>query len=72
MSMFIPYQSNPNLLLPTRLGDNIPKDDISWVIIEVAGQLDLTKIKFNYSYYGTEGLSSRYAAQTDLLRRGEG
>lgn len=54
MSMFIPYQSNPNLLLPTRLGDNIPKDDISWVIMEVVGQLDLTKIKFNYSYYGAE------------------
>jgi hypothetical protein len=32
---FIDYQSDPEFLLSQRIGDLIPQDDLSWVILEV-------------------------------------
>lgn len=52
---FIPYQSNPQFLLPPRVGDFIPQDDLCWVTAEVVDMLDLSGIKGKYSDYGTDG-----------------
>ena len=51
---FIPYQSNPQFVLPLRVGDCIPQDDLSWVTAEVVDMLDLSGIKGKYSDYGTD------------------
>ncbi|MCL6558516.1 MAG: IS1182 family transposase [Firmicutes bacterium] len=52
---FIPYQSNPRFVLPPRVGDFIPQDDLCWVTAEVVDMLDLSGIKGKYSDYGTDG-----------------
>lgn len=52
---FIPYQSNSQFVLPPRVGDLIPQDDLCWVTSEVVDMLDLSGIKDKYSEYGTDG-----------------
>jgi transposase len=52
---FIPYRSNPQFVLPPRVGDFIPQDDLCWVTAEVVDMLDLSGIKGKYSDYGTNG-----------------
>lgn len=52
---FIPYQSNPQFVLPPRVGDLISKDDLCWVTAEVVDMLDLSLITDKYSDYGTDG-----------------
>jgi len=52
---FIPYQSNSQFVLPPKVGDLIPQDDLCWVIAEVVDMLDLSRIKNRYSEYGTDG-----------------
>jgi len=54
MSKFIPYQSNPCFVLPPRVGDFIPEDDLCWVTSDVVDMLDLSGIKGKYSDYGAE------------------
>ena len=54
MSKFIPYQSNPCFVLPPRVGDLIPQDDLCWVTSDVVDMLDLSGIKGKYSDYGAE------------------
>ncbi len=51
---FIPYQSNPQFVLPPRVGDFIPPDDLCWVTAEVVDMLDLSGIRGKYSDYGTD------------------
>ena len=51
---FIPYQSNPHFVLPPRVGDFIPQDDLCWVTADVVDMLDLSGIKGKYSDYGAE------------------
>lgn len=51
---FIPYQSNPQFVLPPRVGDFIPQDDLCWVTADLVDMLDLSGIKGKYSDYGTD------------------
>jgi transposase len=55
MSKFKYYQSDPEFLLPLRIGDLIPQDDLSWVILEVVDRLDINKIADKYSDSGATG-----------------
>lgn len=55
MGTFRPYQSDPTFLLPLRVGDQIPRDDVSWVILEVVDRLNLTALIERYSNHGVEG-----------------
>jgi transposase len=59
MSGFIDYQSDPEFLLPQRIGDLIPQDDLSWVILEVTDRLDINKITAQYSFLGTNAYHPR-------------
>lgn len=55
MAGFKFYQSDPNFLLPQRVGDLIPDDDISWVIMEVVDRLEVSSITQKYSSKGCDG-----------------
>jgi transposase len=55
MARFKFYQSDPTFLLPQRVGDMIPDDDISWVIMEVVDRLDVSMITNKYSVKGCDG-----------------
>lgn len=55
MAKFKFYQSDPNYLLPQRIGDLIPEDDIAWIILEIVDRLDLSKIANKYSHLGCDG-----------------
>lgn len=53
------HQSDPDFLLPLRIGDLIPQDDISWIILEIVDRLDVTKITVRYSDIGTDAFDPR-------------
>jgi transposase len=59
MSGFIGYQSDPDFLFPQRIGDLIPQDDLSWVVLEVTDKLDISTIINRYSFLGTNALHPR-------------
>lgn len=59
MSGFIGYQSDPEFLLPQRIGDLIPQDDFSWVVLEVTEKLDISIIINRYSSLGTNAFHPR-------------
>lgn len=59
MSGFIGYQSDPEFLIPQRIGDLIPEDDLSWVVLEVTDKLDISAIINRYSFLGTNALHPR-------------
>ncbi len=55
MARFKFYQSDPTFLLPQRVGDMLPEDDVSWVVMEVVDRLDVTIIANKYSNKGCDG-----------------
>ncbi len=55
MARFKFYQSDPAFLLPQRVGDLIPDDDISWIIMEVVDRIDVSIITQKYSNKGCDG-----------------
>jgi hypothetical protein len=59
MSGFIDYHSEPEFLLPQRIGDLISQDDLSWVIMEITDRLDVSKITNQYSFLGTNAYHPR-------------
>jgi transposase len=55
MARFKFYQSDPTFLLPQRVGDMIPEDDVAWVIMEVVDRLDVSLLTNKYSFKGSDG-----------------
>jgi transposase/uncharacterized protein YukE len=59
MGQFRNHHSDPTYLLPQRIGDLIPDDDISWTILEIADKININGIRCRYSTIGSEAFHPR-------------